>query len=181
MSSGDPIDPADLADELTISATPGVIDDPARPDLGPIAVLMLVPSITMHTSDDHPGAEQIDVIISDLLRSGFGLVSRLDPAELVELPTLDDWAALLDHDGQNLQITEPGGPSLYDGDLGAAPPDRWHGALHRRQLLVALIGSAVDIGAVDRGDRIDRAAGSGGVVGAQLPLRVVTRPDVPGS
>jgi hypothetical protein len=46
MSSGDSIDPADLADELTIWASPGVIDDPARPDLGPIAVLTLVPSIT---------------------------------------------------------------------------------------------------------------------------------------
>ncbi|MGH3611183.1 MAG: hypothetical protein ACRDRK_00885 [Pseudonocardia sp.] len=178
MSSGDPTDPTDLADELTIWASPGVIADPARPDLGSIAVLMLVPSITAHTSDDHPGAEQIDVIISDLLRSGFGLVSRLEPAELAELPTLGEWSALLGHNGQYLQITEPGG-TLYDGDLGGAPPEGWHAALHRRRRLVALVGSAVDIGAVNRGDRIDQAAGTGGVVGAQLPLRV-TYLDVPG-
>jgi hypothetical protein len=177
MSSGDSIDPADLADELTIWASPGVIDDPARPDLGPIAVLTLVPSITAHTSDDHPGAEQIDVIISDLLRSGFGLVSRLEAAELAELPTLGDWSALLDHNGQYLQITKPGG-TLYDGDLGAAPPEGWHAALRRRRRLVTLVGSALDIGAVDCGARIDRAAGTGGVVGAQLPF-LVTRRDVP--
>ena len=43
MNSGDPIDPidpADLDDELTIWACPGVLDDPARADLGPIAVLI---------------------------------------------------------------------------------------------------------------------------------------------
>ncbi|MGH3569238.1 MAG: hypothetical protein ACRDRH_25080 [Pseudonocardia sp.] len=177
MSSGDPIDPAEPADELTIWASPGVIDDPARPDLGPIAVLMLVPSITAHTSDDHPGAEPIDIIVSDLLSSGFTLVSRLVSAELAELPTLGDWSALLDHDRQHLQITGPGG-TLYDGDLGAAPPEGWRAALHRRRRLVALVGSAVDIGAVNRGDRIDEAAGTGGVVGAQLPLQV-TRLDVP--
>jgi hypothetical protein len=176
MSSGDPIDPAGMADELTIWASPGVIDDPARPDLGPIAVLTLVPSITAYTRDDHPGAEQVDVIISDLLRSGFDLVSRLEAAELVGLPTLGDWSALLEHNGQYLQITKPGG-TLYDGDLGAAPPVGWHAALRRRRRLVALVGSAMDIAAVDRGARIDQAAGTGGLVGAQLPL-LVTRRDV---
>ncbi len=171
MSSGDPIDPADLADVLTIWASPGIIEDPARPDLGPVAVLTLVPQMTVHTADDYAGAEPVDLIVSDLLRSGFGLLSRLDPAELTDLPTLDGWAAQLDPDGQRMRIVEPGG-TFYDGDLGAAPPASWHDALHRRGRLVALFGSAVDIGAADRGERINDAAAGGGVVGAQLPVAV---------
>jgi hypothetical protein len=178
MNSGDPIDPADLDDELTIWACPGVLDDPARADLGPIAVLTLVPSITAHTSDGHPGAERIDVIISGLLGSGFGLVSRLQPAELADLPTLDDWSARLDDHGQHLQITQPSGTLLYDGDLGAAPPQGWHAALRQRRRLITLVSSTVHLEALDRGTRIDEAAGSGGVVGAQLPL-LGTHPDLP--
>ena len=68
-----------------------------------------------------------------------------------------------------MRIVEPGG-TLYDGDLGAAPPASWHDALHRRGRLVALVGSAVNIGAADRGERIEDAAAAGGVVGAQLPV-----------
>ena len=54
----------------------------------------------------------------------------------------------------------------------AAPPASWHDALHQRGRLVALFGSAVDLGAADRGERIDSAAAGGGVVGAQLPVTV---------
>jgi hypothetical protein len=38
--------------------------------------------------------------------------------------------------------------------------------------LIVLFGSAVDIGAADRVDRLDQAAGAGGLVGAQLPLHI---------
>lgn len=75
MSKDGPFDPDGFPAELTIWATPGVVLDAARSDLGTVAVLTAVPSITAHTSDDHPGAELVNVIAASLLGSGFALVT----------------------------------------------------------------------------------------------------------
>lgn len=174
MTNDEPIDPdlaAALDDEkLTLWASPGLLDDPDRPDLGQLAVLALVPSIIVQARPQ-PGAELIDVLTSSLLGSGFGLLARVEPVDLVALPVLDQWSALLDRDGGLLRITEPDG-TLYDGDLGPAPPDGWHDALRHRGRLIVIFATGVDIGADDRGDRVDGAAAEGRIVGAQLPLQV---------
>lgn len=79
--------------------------------------------------------------------------------------------AVLDRGGQLLQVLEPGG-ALYDGDLGAAVPPGWHEAVARRGRLVVLLGSGIELWSADRTERITTAHRSGGVVGAQVPLRV---------
>lgn len=89
--------------------------------MAPYALLALVPNIVAQTSDDHPGAKLIDVVTSSLLGSGFGLLARLEPAELAELPVLEQWHAKLGYDGRVLRIIEPAG-TFYDGDLGPQPP-----------------------------------------------------------
>lgn len=170
MSVGGSFDPEALASGVTIWAAPAVVVDDARPDLGAVAVLTAVPSITVHTSDEHPGAEAVDVILSGLLESGFELVVTTDPAELTGLPLLRDWEAVLDAGGQQLQVLEPGG-SMYDGDLGEAVPPGWHDAVRRRARLVLLVASAIDLWSEARTERIAAARGSGRVVGAQVALR----------
>lgn len=174
MSTVEPPDPelvGALSEAITLWGTPGLLEDPDRPDLGALALLALVPTITVQTRDEHPGAELIDIVASSLLGSGFGLLARLEPADLAALPLLADCYVELDPDGRVLRIVEPTG-TLYDGDLGPRPPTGWHDALRHRGRLIMLFGSAVDIGATDREDRLDQAAGAGGLVGAQLPLRV---------
>lgn len=170
MSTVEPPDPelvAALSEAITLWGTPGLLEDPDRPDLGALALLALVPTITVQTRDEHPGAELIDVVASSLLGSGFGLLARLEPAELAALPLLADWYVELDPDGGVLRIVEPTG-TLYDGDLGPRPPAGWHDALHRRGRLIVLFGSGIDGGADGREDHL---AGAGGLVGAQLPIR----------
>jgi hypothetical protein len=44
--------------------------------------------------------------------------------------------------------------------------------VHRRGQLVVLVRSAIDVWSDDRTERIAAARRSGGVVGAQVPLRV---------
>jgi hypothetical protein len=171
VSVGDSFDPEALASGVTIWAAPGVVVDDDRPDLGTVAVLTAVPSITVHTSDAHLGAEVVDVILSGMLESGFALVVTADPAELAGLPLLPGWEAVLDAGGQQLQVLEPGG-SMYDGDLGEAVPPGWHDAVRRRARLVILVGSAIDLWSEARTERIAAARRSGRVVGAQVPLRV---------
>lgn len=174
MGTVEPPDPelvAALSEAITLWGTPGLLEDPDRPDLGAMALLALVPNITVQTRDEHPGAELIDVIASSLLGSGFALLARLDLADLAALPLLADWYVELDPEGRILRIVEPTG-TLYDGDLGPRPPTGWHDALRHRGRLIVLFGSDVDIGATDRQDRLDQAAGTGGLVAAQLPLRI---------
>lgn len=158
MNQDEPTDPelaAALSEAMTLWATPGLVD---HSDHGPLALLALAPEIVVQTSDDHPGAELIDVVTSSLLGSGFGLLARLEPSELAELPVLDQWYAELELDRRVLRIIEPAG-SFYDGDLGPQPPVGWHDALQRRGRLIVLFSSGVD-------------SGGGGLVGAQLPLHV---------
>jgi hypothetical protein len=64
---------------------------------------------------------------------------------------------------------------MYDGDLGDAVPPGWHDAVRRRQRLVLLVGSAIDLWSEGRTERIAAARRSGRVVGAQVPLRVAPR------
>lgn len=87
MTSGDGDAEVGLpGDGLTIWAFPGLVTDAARPELGPVAALSVVPSMSVRIRDDHPGAELVDVIASTLLGQGFELVADFDPATLVELP-----------------------------------------------------------------------------------------------
>jgi SAM-dependent methyltransferase len=144
MSSGDPIDPelaAALEEATTLWASPSLIEDPARPDIGPVAVLTMTPSLTVHTSDDRPGAELVDLVVSSLLGQGFDLVTLIEPAELAALPPLPDWRATLDATGQLLEIHEPDAV-FYDGTLGHGAPARWHQALRRCGRLVVLVATA---------------------------------------
>jgi hypothetical protein len=169
VNGGYPIDPelaAALEGAMTISASPALVEDDTRPDIGPVAVLTMAPSISVHTSDDRPGAELVDVVAAALLGMGFALVTTLGSAELAALPLLPDWRATLG--GNLLAIHEPDG-MFYDGDLGHPPPG-WCQALQRSGRLVVLVGSTL---ALDRGDRygqLTAASRAGEIVGARLPL-----------
>jgi hypothetical protein len=69
MSGGYPIDPqlaAALEEAMTISASRALVEDDTRPDIGSVAVLTMAPTVTVHTSDDRPGAEVVDVVASAL-------------------------------------------------------------------------------------------------------------------
>ena len=113
MSSGYPIDPklaAALEGAMTISASPGMVEDHTRPDIGPVAMLTMPPSISVYTSDDHVGAEVVDMVAPSLLRWGFALVTAIEPAELVALPLLPDWDVILDATG-HWRSTSPAGCS----------------------------------------------------------------------
>ncbi|WP_142065204.1 hypothetical protein [Pseudonocardia kunmingensis] len=133
---------AALEEAMSIWASPGLIEDHMRPDTGPVALLTMTPSVTVQTSDEHPGAELVDVVVASLLRWGFDLVTAIEPAELAALPLLPAWRATFDAAGNTLHIREPGGV-FYDGDLGADLPAGWHQALHRRGCLVVLVCSAI--------------------------------------
>jgi hypothetical protein len=77
MTNGDPTDPAEVfPGGLTIWASPGLVTDLTRPDLGAIAALTVVPSLSAHTQDERPGAELIDLIASVLLGQGFQLLAE---------------------------------------------------------------------------------------------------------
>jgi hypothetical protein len=111
---GYPIDPelaAALDRAMTISASPALVEDDTRPDIGPIAVLTMAPWITVHTSDDRPGAEPVDVVASALLDMGFALVTALGSAELAALPLLPDWRVTAEGTGNLLAITSRAGCS----------------------------------------------------------------------
>lgn len=147
-SGGYPIDPelaAALEGAMIIAASPALVEDDTRRDLGPVAVLTMALSISVHTSDDRPGAERVDVVASALLGIGFALVTTLGSAKLAALPLLSDWRATLEGTGNLLAIHEPGG-MFYDGDLGHPPPG-WRQALQRSGRLVVLVGSTL---ALDR-------------------------------
>jgi hypothetical protein len=167
-SDGDAPGPDTLAESLTIWASPGLVTDTARPDLGSIPALTVVPSLSVSTRDSHPAAEPVDLIASALLGQGFQLLTAFDPATLVELPILPDWSAEFSPDNQHLTVTEPGG-ILYDGDLGAKVPLGWHEAvLDRRGLLVLLVSSDINLTGAGRVASMDAARRAGSVVGAQI-------------
>ncbi len=132
---GDSFDPEALASGVTIRAAPGVVVDDARPDLGAVAVLTAVPSITVHTSDEHPGAEVVDVILSGMLESGFALVVTADPAELTGLPLLRGWEAVLDAGGQHT-VELPAITARGVGDKGIQRPPASTGGVVQPQCVL---------------------------------------------
>jgi hypothetical protein len=167
-SIGDPADPAEVfPGGLTIWASPGLVTDLSRPDLGAIAALTVVPSLSAHTRDEHPGAELVDVIATALLGQGFELLAEFDPATLVELPILPGWSDRFSLDGRELLITEPGGV-LYDGDLGPGVPDGWHIAVAARGLLVLLVSGDIHLDGAGYAGSMDAARRAGNVVAAQI-------------
>ncbi len=154
---------------LTLSASPGVVTDSSTPGELPWATLTLVPSLGVHTGDEHPGTELVDVVVSMLLGQGFGLLARVQLPDLLDLPVLGGWRALLEPERGRLRIVEPGGV-LYDGDVGPAPPAGWHAAARDRGHLIVLVGTGIDAAVVDRVAALQRAAGAGQVIGAHVPL-----------
>lgn len=156
---------------LTISGSPGLYRDPDRPDHGVVATMTLVPAVEVSTADDRPGAEPVDAVLAALLGRGFALVSELDIAALLALPTPPEGAARLDARTGGLWLEV--GLLAYDGDVGSSPPPGWAAAIARRGWLVVLVASGVDLTAPDRTARIARARAEGRLVGAQVPTRVV--------
>jgi hypothetical protein len=167
VTSGDGPAPVPNLEGLMIWASPGMVTDVAGTGAGTIAALTCVPSMTLHTRDEHPGAEAVDVIASTLLGHGFELLLAFDRATLLDLPVLPGWSAELAADGHRLHVTEPGG-TRYDGNLGSAVPTKWREALLRRGLLVLLVASGVDLDQPDRAASVDAARRAGNVVGAQI-------------
>jgi hypothetical protein len=159
-----------LAEALTIWASPGLVTDAARPDLGSVPAQTAVPALSVHTRDEHPGAELIDVIASALLGQGFELLAAFDPATLVDLPILAGWAVELGADGRHLTVIEPTAV-FYEGDLGAAVPSGWQAAVHRRGMVVLLVSSDIDLAGSRPVASMDAARRAGSVVGAQIPAR----------
>jgi hypothetical protein len=166
---GEGIDAESLGEELTIWASPGVVSDVGRPDLGEVSVLTCVPSLSAHVRDEHPSAELVDVIATGLLAQGFALLTGDDPTTLTALPVVAGWTAQLSSDGRLMRVGDTAG-ALYDGDLGAAPPDGWHAALRRRGRVVVLVGSGIDLFGAGRTARIADARRAGTMVGAQVRL-----------
>jgi hypothetical protein len=105
-----------------------VVSDAERQDIGEVAVLTLVPSVTAHTGGSQLGAEVVDVLISRMLAEGFALVDSFTPAALLELPTPDAWRLSVSEDGMRIAITEPDG-AFYLGEMGASPPPGWYDPL----------------------------------------------------
>jgi hypothetical protein len=176
-TAGEPDEPddPDLAEVLDGGASAFgiavVVSDAERQDIGEVAVLTIVSSVTAHTSDTQPGAESVDVLISGMLAKGFALVSSFTPAALLELPTPDAWRLTLSRDGMRIAITEPDG-AFYVGEVGASLPPGWYAALHRRQRLVVLMASNLSPADTIK-DSLDAAHQLGNVVGAVL--RVTAR------
>lgn len=163
-------DPPALADGVSIWAAPGLVTDATRPDLGPIAALTCVPSVSLHASDGHPGAEPVDLIASNLLGQGFALLTAFDPATLVGLPILERWVGALTPDGRRLTVLEPAGV-LYDGDLATTVPAGWHDAVDRRGLLVLLVSSDAGLRGPGQVTSMDAARRAGNVVAAQIRIQ----------
>jgi hypothetical protein len=67
-------DPREKLPAVSIWAVPGLVDDPDYPEVGLVPVLTVVPSIAVSTSDDYPGVDSVDVIVTELLGRGFGLL-----------------------------------------------------------------------------------------------------------
>lgn len=160
--------PWDLADAVTIWAVPGLVDAPAHPALGSVAVVTVVPSMTVHTRDDYPGADVVDVIASGLLARGFALLGGPEVQQLLELPVLADSRAELRDQDTRLRITD-GDSALYEGGLGQAPAG-WSAAARRRGRLVVLVSAAVEAHAPDRAAQVAHACADGAVVAAQIEL-----------
>jgi hypothetical protein len=167
---GLPLDPDLLAAGVTIWASPGLVTDPARPDLGSIAALTVLPSLTLHTSDEHPGADPVDVIASNLLAQGFALLAAFDPASLVALPILREWVGALSPNGRHLTVVTPHG-TLYDGELAEQVPPHWHETIHRRGLLVLLVTTDTTLRGPGQVTSLEDARQAGNIVAAQIRVQ----------
>jgi len=163
-------DPDMLGDGVTIWASPALVTDPARPDLGTVAALTCLPSVSVHTSDDYPGADLVDLIASSLLSQGFELLAAFDPATLVRVPILQHWVGSLTTDGRHLTVTTPGG-ALYDGDLATETPPGWHDAIDRRGLLVLLVTSDATLLGPGHVTSMEDARRAGNIVAAQIRVQ----------
>jgi hypothetical protein len=75
--------------------------------------------------------------------------------------------------GARVLLADVDALGVRPGDLGAAVPDGWHETVRGRGQLVVLVGSAIDLGLVDRTEWIEAARRAGGVVGAEVPVQVV--------
>ncbi len=133
-----------------------------------MAVLTVVPSVSVYTADDYLGADPVDVIASGLLGRGFALLAAPEVAALVSLPVLRDATAVLDEPRHWLRITDEDA-ALYDGELGPVPPGS-SASVRSRQLLVVLISTAVDFASVDRAAQVATACAAGAVVAAKIKL-----------
>lgn len=121
MSTDEPADSdrtAALNDAITLWATPGLIDHPDHGSLCPAGAGAQHRRANQRRSPRRQTDRRRHLV---LLGSGFGLLARLEPAELAELPVLEQWHAKLGYDGRVLRIIEPAG-TFYDGDLGPQPP-----------------------------------------------------------
>jgi hypothetical protein len=164
---GEPDEP-DLSQLLSASvpafAVAAVVSDAERPDLGEVAVLAIVPTLTIHTTTQ-PGQASVDLFVSSLLSKGLALAGSFTPAALLELPTPQGWRLSV-VDDSTVSITEPDGV-LYFGQLGAHLPPGWHAALARHHRLVLLMASNLGSGETVRAF-LDSARRQGNVVGASL-------------
>ena len=151
-------------------AVAALMDDPARPDIGPVAVVAVAPLVTVHTCDPYPGAEPVDTTITTMLWNGFELVAALNPAALTALPHTHGWLLTLAAHSGLLRITGPDGV-LYTGDLGGAEirPRGWHQAVRRHGLLVVLVASNISPFEPVHAS-MERACKAGNVVGALLAV-----------
>jgi hypothetical protein len=165
-----PLDPRAVADGLTIWASPGVVADPARPDLGLVAALTCLPSRTAYTGDEREGAEPVDVVASSLLGQGFALLTAFDAASMVALPIPSGWVGALTPDVRHLTVVAPGGV-FYDGDLAAEVPPRWSEAVDRRGLLVLLVSTGTALPRPGQVTSMEAARRAGNIVAAQIRVQ----------
>jgi hypothetical protein len=161
-------DPGEQLAGMSIWAIPGLVDDPTHPEIGAVGVLTVVPARPVSTRDAYPGADEVDVIVSQLLGRGFGLLTSPDVSQLVALPVLEGVIAALRGDDSQLRITDRG-VAVYDGQMGPVPPG-WHASVRRVGRLTVVVSTRLDLYAEDRAGQIAAACAAGAVVGAQIPM-----------
>ena len=166
-----PHEPAHPTARAVMVGVPALLHEPEHPNAGLVAALTLIPTNTTFTGDLHAGAEPVTVVVSNLLGEGFGLVTSLEPAFLLTLPTPRGWSASVDPDTRALIINAPDG-LLYAGALGVDVTPGWYHALATRNVLAVLVASGVepaDPSGISLAS-IDTACIAGTVVGALIGL-----------
>lgn len=167
-NDGPMFEPSILNESAGIWAAPGLIIEPSRPELDPVAVLTCLIPLGVRSNDYRPGAESVNLVTSTLLAEGFALVTLLDPTALIELPFLADWS--VDLDGELLESAESDN-LIDDSGLGLGTPLNWRQALQRRGHLVLLMASHPDPGRIaNPAAAVDTARREGNMVGAQVSV-----------
>lgn len=167
-------------DGLTVPASPGLLYDAdhgvaAKPAPQALATLTIVPRFVAHIADPHPGAEQVDVILTHLLTREFHTLGRYAHSDLSALPIAVGWAVRLNASGDGVSI-EGSGEVLYAGDLGAQVPQGWHDTVARAGQLGVLVATGIDLERSGRPGQIDAAARRAGVVAALIRTAGATIP-----